>query len=112
MAVRDAFPLTAGHTLLVPRRHVVSLFELTMVEWVELGQLLAQMRAALLADQKPDGFNIGVNEGAAAGQTVRHVHLHLIPRHVGDQPDPRGARWIFPGKARDWPCLLYTSRCV
>lgn len=104
LAIRDAFPLTAGHTLLVPRRHAVSLFELTMVEWVELGQLLAEIRAALLADQKPDGFNIGVNEGAAAGQTVRHVHLHLIPRRVGDQPDPRGGvRWIFPDKARYGP---------
>ncbi|MBK8510364.1 MAG: HIT family protein [Candidatus Competibacter sp.] len=104
LAVRDAFPVSAGHTLLVPRRHVVSLFDLNMVEWVELGQLLTEIRAALLADHRPDGFNIGVNEGAAAGQTVPHLHLHLIPRYLGDQPDPRGGvRWIFPDKARYGP---------
>mgnify|MGYP003822123259 FL=1 len=75
-----------------------------MVEWVELGQLLTEVRAALSAELQADGFNIGVNEGTAAGQTVMHVHLHLIPRYHGDQPDPRGGiRWIFPDKARYWP---------
>ncbi|MBL8251773.1 MAG: YqgE/AlgH family protein, partial [Candidatus Competibacter sp.] len=104
LAIRDAYPVSAGHTLLVPRRHVGSLFDLTMVEWVELGQLLVELRATLAAERRPDGFNIGVNEGAAAGQTVPHLHLHLIPRYLGDQPDPRGGvRWIFPDKARYWP---------
>lgn len=75
-----------------------------MVEWVELGQLLTEVRTALLAEYQPDGFNIGINEGTAAGQTVMHLHLHLIPRYHGDQPDPRGGiRWIFPDKARYWP---------
>lgn len=103
MAIRDSFPITPGHTLLIPRRHVASLFGLTMVEWVELGQLLTEVRTALLAEYHPDGFNIGINEGTAAGQTVMHLHLHLIPRYHGDQPDPRGGiRWIFPDKARYW----------
>ena len=102
-AIRDAFPVSPGHTLLIPRRHVVSLFGLTIVEWVELGQLLTEIRAALAAEFQPDGFNVGVNDGAAAGQTIRHLHVHLIPRYRGDQPDPRGGvRWILPEKARYW----------
>ena len=103
-AIRDAFPVSPGHTLLVPRRHVGSLFDLTVVEWVELGQLLAQVRTALQAEFRPDGFNVGINDGTAAGQTVMHLHVHLIPRYRGDRPDPRGGiRWIFPDKARYWP---------
>lgn len=102
-AIRDAFPVSPGHTLLLPRRHVGSLFDLTVVEWVELGQLLARVRTALQAEFRPDGFNVGVNEGAAAGQTVPHLHVHLIPRYRGDRPDPRGGiRWIFPDKVRYW----------
>jgi diadenosine tetraphosphate (Ap4A) HIT family hydrolase len=102
--VRDAFPVSPGHTLLIPRRHVASLFGLTVVEWVELGQLLVRARTALLDEFQPDGFNIGINDGPAAGQTVSHLHVHLIPRYRGDQPDPRGGvRWIFPDKARYWP---------
>ena len=102
-AIRDAFPVSPGHTLLLPRRHVGSLFDLTVVEWVELGQLLARIRTALQAEFRPDGFNVGINEGAAAGQTVPHLHVHLIPRYRGDRPDPRGGiRWIFPDKARYW----------
>ena len=102
--VRDAFPVSLGHTLLIPRRHVASLFGLTMVEWVELGQMLVRARTALLDEFHPDGFNIGINDGPVAGQTVSHLHVHLIPRYRGDQPDPRGGvRWIFPNKARYWP---------
>ena len=103
-AIRDAFPVAPGHTLLIPRRHVVSLFDVTVVEWVELGQLLAEARAALRSEFQPDGFNVGVNDGAVAGQTVRHLHVHLIPRYRGDCSDPRGGvRWILPEKARYWP---------
>ena len=102
-AVRDAFPVSLGHTLLIPRRHVASLFGLTVVEWVELGQSLARARSALLDEFHPDGFNIGINDGSAAGQTVSHLHVHLIPRYRGDQPEPRGGvRWIFPERAQYW----------
>ena len=96
--------MAPGHTLLIPRRHVVSLFDVTVVEWVELGQLLVEASAALRSEFQPDGFNIGVNDGAAAGQTVRHLHVHLIPRYRGDHPDPRGGvRWVLPEKAKYWP---------
>jgi diadenosine tetraphosphate (Ap4A) HIT family hydrolase len=100
VVIRDAFPVSPGHTLLIPRRHVTSLFDLTVVEWVELGQLLAEARTALRSEFQPDGFNIGVNDGPAAGQIVAHLHVHLIPRYRGDHPDPRGGvRWILPEKA-------------
>ena len=102
-AIRDRFPISLGHTLLLPRRHVVSLFDLSIVEWVELGLLLNEARAALQAELQPDGFNIGINDGVAAGQTVMHLHVHLVPRYHGDSPDPRGGvRWILPEQARYW----------
>jgi diadenosine tetraphosphate (Ap4A) HIT family hydrolase len=104
VAIRDAFPVSPGHTLLIPRRHVVSLLDVTVVEWVELGPLLVEVRAALRNEFQPDGFNIGINDGVAAGQTVRHSHVHVIPRYHGDQPDPRGGvRWILPEQAKYWP---------
>lgn len=103
LAIRDHFPVSPGHTLLLPRRHVVSLFDLNILEWVELGQLLTEVRTGLLAELQPQGFNIGVNDGAVAGQTIKHFHLHLIPRYPDDQRDPRGGvRWIFPDKAKYW----------
>ena len=68
-----------------------------------LFDLLAELRVKLLQDYKPDGFNIGINDGTAAGQTVMHLHIHLIPRYSGDILDPRGGvRWIFPDKAAYW----------
>ncbi len=99
----DAYPLTPGHTLIIPKRHIVSLFEATKEEQGALLELLGEMRQRLLKERQPDGFNIGINDGAAAGQTVMHLHIHLIPRHKGDTPDPRGGvRWIFPHKAMYW----------
>lgn len=103
VAVRDGFPVSEGHTLIIPKRHIASLFEATTEEQVALLDLLAQARQQLLVELKPDGFNIGINDGTAAGQTVMHLHIHLIPRYAGDQPDPRGGvRWIFPDKAAYW----------
>ncbi len=102
-AITDSFPLTQGHTLIVPRRHVASFFELTTNERLAMLGLLDQAKATLDAKYSPNGFNIGVNDGAAAGQTVMHVHIHLIPRYQGDAEDPRGGvRWIFPRKADYW----------
>ena len=65
--------------------------------------LLERARRVLDASHQPDGYNIGINDGAAAGQTVPHLHIHLIPRYLGDLPDPRGGvRWLIPDKARYW----------
>ena len=103
VVIRDAYPVSPGHTLVIPRRHVGSFFDLTADERRELLALLDQARTKLLDSLHPDGFNIGINDGPAAGQTVPHLHIHLIPRYQGDQPDPRGGvRWIFPDKADYW----------
>ena len=74
-----------------------------MDERETLFDLLEQVKCVLMDKYHPDGFNIGINDGVAAGQTVMHLHIHLIPRYTGDQPDPRGGvRWIFPDKASYW----------
>ncbi len=103
LAIRDAFPISPGHTLIVTRRHVASLAEVTDAEARAIWALLGATRAELDRTSKPDGYNVGVNDGAAAGQTVQHLHVHLIPRYAGDRPDPRGGvRWIIPEKANYW----------
>jgi diadenosine tetraphosphate (Ap4A) HIT family hydrolase len=90
VAVADAFPVSAGHTLIIPRRHVASYFELTEAEVVAVHELLLRMKDRLGESLEPCGYNIGINIGAVAGQTVGHVHVHLIPRYAGDVPDPVG----------------------
>ena len=103
LVIRDAFPVSQGHTLVIPRRHIGSFFELTDAERACMVELLAKAKAELDLSFQPDGFNIGINDGAAAGQTVPHLHLHLIPRYRGDAPDPRGGvRWVLPAKAKYW----------
>jgi diadenosine tetraphosphate (Ap4A) HIT family hydrolase len=101
--LRDGFPVSPGHSLVIPRRHVESFFQLSEYERIALLTLLDQAKAAAEAEFQPDGYNIGINDGAAAGQTVPHLHIHLIPRFNGDRPDPRGGvRWIIPEKADYW----------
>lgn len=103
LIVRDAYPVSPGHTLIVPRRHTGSFFELTPDERNALLALLDQAKAELQRNYQPQGYNIGINDGPAAGQTVPHLHIHLIPRYSGDLPDPRGGvRWVIPEKARYW----------
>lgn len=103
IALPDAFPLSDGHALVVPRRHVESVFALGPEEQADLWALVARVRLELVGEHGPDGFNVGVNDGAAAGQTVRHAHVHLIPRYDGDVADPRGGvRWVRPDRARYW----------
>lgn len=103
IAIRDGFPISPGHTLVIPHRHVSSFFDLTSDERTEMLALLDQAKADLDKEFKPDGYNIGINDGAAAGQTVPHLHIHLIPRYKDDQKDPRGGvRWIIPDKADYW----------
>lgn len=101
--IRDAFPISPGHTLIIPRRHVSSMFRISMDERVSLFELLYEAQRELEIELKPDGYNIGINDGYAAGQTVAHLHIHLIPRFEGDCADPRGGvRWIVPEKAAYW----------
>ncbi|AFU46621.1 MAG: HIT family protein [Burkholderiaceae bacterium] len=101
--IRDGFPVSPGHSLVIPKRHIGSFFETSPQERAGLLELLDQAQAAAGAEFHPDGFNIGINDGAAAGQTVPHLHIHLIPRFRGDQPDPRGGvRWVIPDKADYW----------
>ncbi len=98
-AIRDGFPVAPGHTLIVPRRLVATWFEATREEQVAMLELLDVVKAQLDAELQPDGYNIGINVGPAAGQTVMHLHMHLIPRFNGDVPDPRGGiRHVIPGK--------------
>ncbi len=102
--VRDAYPVSPGHTLIIPRRHMGSFFELSADERLGLLALLDEARTALQTSHAPQGYNIGVNDGPAAGQTVPHLHMHLIPRYAGDQADPRGGvRWVLPDRAQYWP---------
>lgn len=101
--IRDGYPISPGHTLVIPRRHVGSYFDISATEREEMASLLAQAKAQLDKELAPDGYNIGINDGAAAGQTVPHLHMHLIPRFKGDRDDPRGGvRWIMPEKADYW----------
>ena len=103
MTIRDGFPISPGHTLVIPKRHIGSWFEITGDEQLALLDLLAKAKTVLQDEFNPDGSNIGINDGPAAGQTVPHLHMHLIPRYKDDQGDPRGGvRWIIPEKARYW----------
>ena len=99
----DKYPISPGHALLVPRRHVTGWFDASEAEHLALAAALGIARDQILEHHRPDGFNIGVNSGEAAGQTIFHLHVHLIPRYKGDQEDPRGGvRRLFPTKARYW----------
>jgi len=103
VAFLDAFPVSPGHALVVSRRHVGSLFDLTPAEQAALWALAPTVRGILDERHSPDGYNVGVNVGSAAGQTVGHVHVHVIPRYAGDVPDPRGGvRWVLPERADYW----------
>jgi diadenosine tetraphosphate (Ap4A) HIT family hydrolase len=102
-AIRDGFPVSPGHTLIIPKRHVASFFENSEEERAAMLALLDGQKRALDAEYSPAGYNVGINDGAAAGQTVPHLHIHLIPRFAGDLPDPRGGvRWVMPHKAKSW----------
>ncbi|MBL8199760.1 MAG: HIT family protein [Chromatiales bacterium] len=106
LGIWDNFPVSPGHALLIPRRHVVDWFQATPDEQAALAAAIAPVRA-LIEERaarenrpRPDGYNVGFNAGVAAGQTVFHLHLHVIPRFLGDAADPRGGiRAAIPGKA-------------
>lgn len=99
----DSFPVSTGHCLVVPRRHVTSWFEATEDERREMIGLLDQARVSIREVHAPAGFNIGINDGPAAGQSIPHLHIHLIPRYTGDVAEPRGGvRWVVPARANYW----------
>jgi diadenosine tetraphosphate (Ap4A) HIT family hydrolase len=103
VALPDGFPVSAGHTLVLPVRHVSDFFALSAEEQADIWRLVAEVRLDLERRLSPDGFNVGLNAGRAAGQTVEHAHVHVIPRFVGDVPDPRGGvRWVLPDSAVHW----------
>lgn len=103
LALADGFPVSPGHTLIVPVRHVASFFDLDDRERQAMLELVGEVKAILKERHHPAGFNVGWNDGPVSGQTIMHFHLHVIPRYEGDVPDPRGGiRWIFPDRARYW----------
>ena len=107
--IDDLYPVSPGHCLIIPKRHIESFFDLMPSEQDSLFKMANRAKNRLEeyrcknSQPKPAGYNIGINDGQAAGQTVPHVHLHLIPRYVGDSSDPRGGvRWVLPNKAKYW----------
>lgn len=101
-ALWDKFPVSTGHALVVPRRHVESFFDATGEERSALLGAVERVRAEIDKHYAPDGYKICFNINAAAGQTIAHLHLHVIPRYTGDVPDPSGGvRAVIPGRG-DW----------
>ncbi|HAQ57292.1 MAG TPA: HIT family protein [Acholeplasmatales bacterium] len=89
-AILDAFPVSEGHALIVTKRHAPTYFEANEVERKAIAEAIVNVKTLLEDAYHPDGYNIGVNCGAAAGQSVMHLHVHVIPRYLGDEPNPRG----------------------
>ena len=100
VAIKDLYPVTEGHTLIIPSRHVESFFALTRDEEIAMLDMLSSQRQELSQlDTSITGFNVGINDGEDAGQTIMHCHIHLIPRRKGDMESPRGGvRGVIPGK--------------
>ena len=99
VAFFDGFPVSPGHALIIPKRHVSSFFDLSKEEQQDLLNLTDRVKQIVEERYHPDGYNIGINVGEAAGQSIFHVHMHLIPRYQGDVPNPRGGvRGVIPAK--------------
>ena len=103
IAFFDGFPISPGHSLIVPKRVFSSWWDASETEQSSLIQLANKAKNLLDAKFNPDGYNVGFNDGAVAGQTINHFHLHIIPRYQDDVDDPRGGiRWVIPSKANYW----------
>jgi ATP adenylyltransferase len=100
--VRDSFPVTKLHTLIIPHRHMSDFFDMNNKEFNDLGKILRNQKKSLLKlDKKISAFNIGINVGSDAGQSIMHVHIHLIPRRSGDMKNPKGGvRGVIPSKQK------------
>ena len=98
-AIHDGFPVNEGHALIIPKRHTANYFDLSLEEQKDCIELLNRVKAIVQEKYNPAGFNVGININEAAGQTVPHVHIHLIPRYEGDVEEPRGGvRGVVPGR--------------
>ncbi len=98
-ALFDGYPVNEGHMLIIPKRHIKDWWETTYAERKDILSLVDQAKEYLDKKYKPDGYNIGMNLGESAGQSIMHLHVHLIPRYVGDTPNPRGGvRGVIPEK--------------
>jgi diadenosine tetraphosphate (Ap4A) HIT family hydrolase len=109
--VRDGFPITQGHTLIIPKQHIGSFFDISQSQRQDLFALVDLAKAELDQEYVPASYNIGINDGEAAGQTIPHLHIHLIPRYIEAGKDPRGGvRWLVPEKADYWTDRESTER--
>lgn len=99
LGIFDEFPVNEGHVLIITKRHVETFFDITKEEQDAMFELARKIKIYLDKQYKPDGYNIGFNCGAVAGQSIMHVHMHLIPRYKGDVENPRGGvRGVIPSK--------------
>lgn len=97
----DTYPVSPGHCVVIPFRHIPSYFETTQEEKLAILELIDTMKKLLDRERKPDGYNIGVNIGQAAGQSIMHLHVHIIPRYFGDMENPKGGvRGVIPDKQK------------
>ena len=100
-AIYDGFPVNEGHALIIPKRHTANYFDLSLEEQKDCIELLNRVKGIVQEKYNPAGFNVGININEAAGQTVPHVHIHLIPRYEGDVEEPRGGvRGVVPDKRK------------
>lgn len=100
-AIFDRYPVSHGHILVIPRRHFPDIFEATPEELRALAELTRRVRDFVESEYAPGGYNIGINRGRAAGQSIMHVHIHFIPRYSGDRRDPKGGvRGVIPKKQK------------
>ena len=98
-AILDNYPVSKGHILIVPKRHVNKPSELSSEEMADVLSLVKEAKGVMNIIAEPDGYNVGINIGKAAGQTVEHMHVHVIPRYQGDMDDPTGGvRGVIPEK--------------
>ena len=103
IAFIDTYPASPGHTLVVPKRHIPTYFDASEDEILAIGKAVQICKEFLDNEFNPDAYNIGINNGEAAGQSIKHLHVHIIPRYKGDVEDPKGGvRWILKNKANYW----------
>ncbi|MBT3309147.1 MAG: HIT family protein [Gammaproteobacteria bacterium] len=101
--IRDGFAVSPGHTLILTKRHAPTFFDLTLEEQAAISAAIQKAKQVLDAEFNPDGYNIGINNGEFAGQSIPHLHVHLIPRYQGDVENPKGGvRWVVPQNADYW----------